>query len=279
MTNNIRKHPTFSKAEEIKELCRPLRPLNITYFCHVNITNDKKFSAIGNNPEFGEHYLKNRYYNADIHMSDLDYDKYILWDALDKTGESEKMDQEAAEYGLQHTFTITDKNENGNHFYHFSSSIKNSVINQVYLNNLDLLQKFISYFSEKVSHSKTLSSAYGFQFEVDKEQGGFSLNDQGFLQNMQMSRSEAIEQLGLNSIQPAQNERLTLFHKNTNEPLILSIQQSRCLKLLLQGYSSKAIAIKMNISHRTVEHYIENIRKILGCKTSKELIVTYIHLL
>lgn len=68
---------------------------------------------------------------------------------------------------------------------------------------------------------------------------------------------------------------LCLIHKNMHAPIHLSHQQSRCLLYLMQGHSAKQIGIKMNLSCRTVEHYLERIRKILGCRSNKELILTY----
>lgn len=69
---------------------------------------------------------------------------------------------------------------------------------------------------------------------------------------------------------------LGLIHKNLNSPIYLSQQQSRCLQLLARGKSAKEIAVEMKLSHRTIEHYLEKIRKLLGCTSNKELIVCYL---
>lgn len=68
---------------------------------------------------------------------------------------------------------------------------------------------------------------------------------------------------------------LILFHKMKYIPVQLTEQQARCLKLLSQGKSSKEIANKLNISHRTVEEYIAKTIEQLGCSSSKELIALY----
>lgn len=59
-------------------------------------------------------------------------------------------------------------------------------------------------------------------------------------------------------------------HKNTNN---LTIQQKKCLDLLLQGYSLKQIAAEMNLTYKTVEHYLAKIRAKFQCKTTRELIL------
>jgi DNA-binding CsgD family transcriptional regulator len=66
-----------------------------------------------------------------------------------------------------------------------------------------------------------------------------------------------------------------LIHKSLHMPVYLSNQQAKCLILLIKGKSAKEIAIQMKLSHRTIEHYIEKIRKQLGCASVKELIASY----
>lgn len=55
----------------------------------------------------------------------------------------------------------------------------------------------------------------------------------------------------------------------------LSPQQKRCLDYLLKGMTYKETAREMDLSPRTIEHYIENIKKKLGVNSLIELIVHY----
>lgn len=59
--------------------------------------------------------------------------------------------------------------------------------------------------------------------------------------------------------------------KNNN----LSAQQNIAVDLLLEGYSSKQIAAKMQLSPKTIEHYLATIRKKFHCKTTRELILKF----
>ncbi|CEG57845.1 helix-turn-helix transcriptional regulator [Legionella fallonii] len=71
--------------------------------------------------------------------------------------------------------------------------------------------------------------------------------------------------------------RVRIFHETMHVPIYLSPQQNRCLKLLMQGKSTKETAKVLQLSVRTVEHYFERIRELLGCRTNKEIIAMYIH--
>lgn len=68
---------------------------------------------------------------------------------------------------------------------------------------------------------------------------------------------------------------LAFFHKQTHNLVHLTEQQARCLKSLAQGKSSKEIARDLHLSHRTVDWNFAKIMEILGCSSSKELIVLY----
>lgn len=68
---------------------------------------------------------------------------------------------------------------------------------------------------------------------------------------------------------------LAFFHKQTHKLVHLTEQQARCFQLLSQGKSSKEIARDLHLSHRTVDWNFANIMELLGCSSSKELIVLY----
>lgn len=74
---------------------------------------------------------------------------------------------------------------------------------------------------------------------------------------------------------PLEKKDVIIFHKTQHIPIHLSDQQAVCLKLLIQGKTSKEIAREMNISYRTVEGYIAKMIEQLGCTSSKELIALY----
>jgi DNA-binding NarL/FixJ family response regulator len=68
---------------------------------------------------------------------------------------------------------------------------------------------------------------------------------------------------------------LKIIHKDINKPVYLSKQQKKCFLLLFKGLTAKQIADKMHLSFRTIQHYCERIRDLLGCENNKELIIKY----
>ena len=267
MSHIIRKHPAILLSEDIKTICRPLLKLNISYFAHIKITKDGKFSGISNNPGFSEHYLKNRYYNADIHLAKKQMiEKYIIWDLIERTGLSKKMHTEASQFGVQHTFTIVSRNPKHDDYYHFASHVSTPAFNQVYIENIDLLHSFVAFFTDKINSSVTLSEAYNLQFSIDKSAPGYTFIPNEYLLNNQTNRNGFIQELN------------TFNHShaiNTHPISRLPPQQYRCVELLAQGFSAKQIASLLNLSNRTIENYLAHVKKILQCQNSKALVAMY----
>lgn len=71
-------------------------------------------------------------------------------------------------------------------------------------------------------------------------------------------------------------KRIGILHKTSNILIQLSTQQERCVRFLMQGKSIKEIALAMDLSPRTIEHYLARARAILGCSSYRELITSYI---
>ncbi|MBS0350133.1 MAG: hypothetical protein JSR33_02915 [Proteobacteria bacterium] len=267
MADIILNHPALIHSQDMETICRPLTTLGITYFAHVNVTKQGHFSGISNNAKFAEHYLKNKYYNADIHLAKKhNLGCYILWDSLERIGLSEKMHTEAAQFGVRHTFTIIEKKHLHSNFYHFATHLKNNAINQIYIENIDLLQRFILYFNKVITSSSTLNKAYDIIFKLDHSSQGYTIKEDHKFSKYQDKRLAFI-----NDIQEL--ERNDLF--NSSPIASLSPQQHSCLKLLSEGYSAKKIAAILHLSSRTVENYLSNLRVILKCRSSKELIAFY----
>ncbi|MGQ3887783.1 LuxR C-terminal-related transcriptional regulator [Legionella sp. CNM-1927-20] len=82
---------------------------------------------------------------------------------------------------------------------------------------------------------------------------------------------EIIGVIGLYSMQ--QHSSITNSICLKANSLAIYGQQRKCLKYLIQGLSAKEIAKKMNLSHRTIEYYLQILRKKLACRNKAELII------
>jgi len=260
MLPNVYKHPSFIYADDISYLCEPLRKLNISYFAHVRIDHKKQFSTLSANPEFLHHYLKNRYYIADIHMvNEKQFGDFFVWNGIEFSGQSAKMCNEAANFKVYNPFTIIEKKKDYIDYYHFANATKNKQINQVYLANIDLLKRFIAYFNDHVRRSKLLSKAYNFKFSIAGIQPVAFEDITLALNRDEFSKSVDIH---LNSAQK-------LYFENA----VLSKRQSEILQHVIRGKTLKEIAYIMGLSQHTVGHYFEMIKIKLNVNSKSELIL------
>lgn len=125
-------------------------------------------------------------------------------------------------------------------------------------------QHFLSVKSPWYDQSNKIVGICGFTVAIGKHSLANSLSiitDLGLLNpQKQIADPFADQANGLN---------LNAFHlKGIN----LTKRERECLCLTVKGYTAKRIARELDISHRTVEEYITNIRIKIGVSTKSELI-------
>jgi DNA-binding CsgD family transcriptional regulator len=245
---NIKNHPSLLYAEDLKEICKPLQNLGITYFAHVIIDEKNKFSALGMQPDFVKIYYEKKYYNFDIHRSQISQQaNYIFWDMMQREPEMEKLYDDFNSFSLGHSFTIVHHIDGCQHCFHFSADLANESINNTYLQNLDFLKKFILYFKEKVNMHRGLKKAHEIK------------------SNMQVK-----EESSWNNNIDLSIDRVYLSHDK-----YLTLREFQCLHWLTSGKTMEEISIHLSISLRTMKAHIEQIKKKLNCSNLFQLGMIY----
>lgn len=254
----LKDHPSLVYSDSLKEICKPLEKLRITYFSYVQIDENGKFSALGLEPGFVRTYFEKEYYRFDIHMAQSRMtEQYIIWDTIERVKESNELSQDFYSFSLGHTFTILQQNDKKKDYFHFAGKLGDTSINDSYLRNLDLLKKFILYFKNKVSTHKELKQGFEIRFEIPKEDSGFFVSTES-------------------------NEPVFEFNKSTPlDRFYLSIDQyitqreAECLHWLFLGKTIDQIALILNIAPRTVKAHIKNIKVKFNCQNQFQLGALY----
>jgi hypothetical protein len=151
-------------------------------------------------------------------------------------GQTAKMMEDAAHFNFRHVFTIIKETKYFIDYYHFGTHLANSSINQYYLNNLDLLEKFINFYQSEVKKSSSLSKAYYLeqQFESIISENDWSMfkgKDPG-------QRNEFLNKIDL---QPGRK---------------LTVRELEYGRLLLKGKTAQEIALSLGQSPRTIESHL-----------------------
>lgn len=265
----LKKHPIVTHTQDILDLCQPLHQFNISTFTHVRVNDDQSFSCMSTNPTFTENYLKKKHYNADVHAekNHCHLPDCLMWDNIDARGQTAQMLQDAADFQYKHIFTIIKKQESQVNYYHFGTHLNNQAINQMYINQFDLLEQFIKYFNSSVQNTPSLAAAYGIAIQLDEPKRVFTENDRLLLQALLTQRSRFLNDLVIKTIHTEKN-----IHTDTSQLLQLTPRELNCIPLLLEGYTAKEIAAQHRLSYRTVEGYIEILKKKLHARNKAELI-------
>jgi DNA-binding CsgD family transcriptional regulator len=155
-------------------------------------------------------------------------------------------------FNIYYGMTIFIKEEQYVDAYHFSGD-RDSYLLNFYINNIIILKNFIKCFKEKA-------------------------------QKLIITNEEKILGIhtGIYKIDNFNHTDVTFSHRSKVEAIIdgktvlIGSQEFKCLELLAQGHSHKIIAIKLNLSPRTVESYIASLKRKLGL-FSKDSLVDFFH--
>lgn len=243
--NKINNHPALTFANELQSICQPLNSIGISYFSHVRIDSNCRFAGLGLKPEFLKLYLEKKYYNYDIHLLKLTQpEHYILWDSVATDKKSHELADDFRNMGFGHGFTIIQNHSDFIDCYHFATKLGFNKINQRYFLDIELLKKFINYFTDTVNTDRNLSQSYDFKFTIDNKIAGYFTKE-----NIDEDGYEAFnEQTNTN--------RIYLEHVK-----YITNREWQCLYWLSKGKTLKEIATVLAITERTVKAHLTHIKE------------------
>lgn len=258
-------HNQINQTSQLISKHADLKQLHVKFFCHDMTFGDGAASLLSTNPDVPIFYHEKRQ-----SLVYTDKGGRILCDGiylssylLDNNPAYTKLMQFYYKtFGFQHILHFV-KNENGRqHFYSFSFDCDQSSFTHLVMNNLHRYQEYIS------NYHKACYSIIEQSSEV-RNQILLPFSDVQVPEDLQLLLSKKLT---------SDSNMLDLFHGADHDAKIdvyLSAQQIKCFQYLLQGMTSREIASYMNLSHRTVEHYIAKIKIKLHCKSTRELIARF----
>lgn len=249
-------------APEIKRLLSPaLKALGLDYFWFVRLMEGAYHFSVGVVPPTAELYRTRK--TEDLYFRNkailAQKQTTVFWDLY----ESETLAYDMRRtLGLQQGICIFRRKQNYVDVFYISSTknISPSVY-EIYLNDLPSIMRLIAYFQEVVLPRLPLSDA------------NFLLPYMDRCILKLPARAEQTEQNLKGFFDATKLKKFTL-HKGSQE-LRLSLRELQCLHFLAKGFTSKDIANILDISYRTVEHYLSNIRLKADCMDKSELIELY----
>lgn len=257
---NLEKHHALTSSHHIKELFNPLlNSIDISYFNYIKIHNkDCSRELLTNNPDWIHHFYKNALFSSlgTIDVEHLLPKGYFLWSELNDKDPIYLQGRDF--FNIDNGISFIIKRADVTYLYIFAANQNKHQINNFYTGNIDLLQRFIHFFNDKAQ-------------PLIKE----ASRNRIYLPNKQLIDTNRINNIFLNHnlrerfIEQTQIDRYFLLNESDN--LYLTKKQAQCAYLLVSGYTAKYIAKEMNLSFRTIEGYIYEIKNKLQQSLKQKL--------
>lgn len=217
-------------SRHVKEICEPyFTQLGLDHFNYIHRNNNGSITYLCSNPHWLEHYLQKEYpkIGAFEQNETLSDYKFLLWNGLDKDDSILTDSREII--GVEHGIALVQKENDGFGFYNLGTKSSNPSIINKYINSIPQYEKFILAFQEK---ARTLMR------EAKKIKFG-------------------------NHSSPIITRESKLGYQTGNPHL--TARELQCIDYLSLGKTAEEIAIILNISKRTVESHVQNIKQKLNC--------------
>lgn len=266
---DIEKHFSIKSSVNVKEICDSvLSSIGITYFNYIKVYhNDCSRELLTNNPEWIKHFYKEGLYHSvgAIDVEHLLPKGYFLWSELN---EKDPVYLEGRDYfNIDNGISFVIKRPSVTYLYIFASSQENYKINNFYSGNIDLLKRFIHYFTDR--GQDLIKTAADNRIYLPEKQ----------IINMERVNNNDFTQEQKN-IFLEKTEVNRYFILNESDDLYLTKKQAESAKYFSEGFTSKQIARKMDISFRTVENYLyevkDKIKFVLGRDIDKKQFIKII---
>lgn len=247
--------PSLRHCNKINQICKPLKTyFDLSYFYYYTVTKEGRFGFFSNHIEWEECffresnlYLEYSYYLKPwnrlkgFSVSLMNQDKRFL--SLNKVAKESFDIDYMIEFGTRVNDTIE--------YFGFASKRSDSNILQSYLNELPVLKVFVKQLREK--NSNIFNDVKENCVDISSEIPAFYKPDASAA-DLSSSRSLLLQNLDLDL------------------PQNLSKREREVSSLITKGYSAAEIALQLNLSKRTVESYIENLKDKLHSYSKAELI-------
>ncbi len=248
-------HYTVITASKVLELCDLFFKIsNTNGFCYARIFDHGEMFCLNTHPDWYVYHLNNQYPLVPAHLkinTNCRYSFILLPENVPQYC-VKILDEIRERFGLDYPYLIAERHQDYCDIYIFSTAVKNAEIINFYLNRQSEIEKFKHYFkgygktliAEAANHLVTLPPKMRVHFPDEEEK----------------------------IIHANLLPKNYVIHLNKKD-IFFTVKEAECLKYLSMGYDLKGVGKMMNISSRTVEFHLNNIKVKTGVNTVSKLLV------
>ncbi len=242
-------HFSLTSTTDITDICKPLFENSpIAYFCWFRMFNNGYSQLLISNPDLPKFHLNIKNYLVTPKIDEKLIKKQFYYFSFPDL--NDKFDEALYNYkilfNIHCPIYLFEKFDNYYDSFWFASQENNLAIYNFYLNNMNMLEKFKSYFKDKAESL------------IQKTD-----NNRLIIPNTMQSN---LSRAKLISTPP---DRLINQHK----PLLtLSKREMEVTQWLARGRTLKEIAKVLQLSPRTVEQYLNSVKRKTGLERKSQII-------
>ena len=257
---------TSQHLKFVEKLWSPLgKNFGINFFGYRRFLPDGSSLGIASqdtwNQYYAAHFLGTLIPLYEEEIQRVSANKEEVFFRVGKTRENCSYEQALGDQGLWNSFAIYLKNHNHIEGFYFTAEVKTPKDLNVYVNNLDPLKLFATHFSQKMAPlMDTAQKSDLYHPTIAKE---------NYVQKSSKRTPQSVDDM----IQSLNIEEFQLPVGGEN--VIISLREFQCLFLMSKGQTFKEIGKSLDLSPRTVESYINNLKSKTGTSSKSELIKLY----
>ncbi len=259
LTNNSAFEYGKAALDQLLEICGPfLENFNITTFIYGRVFYDGSYLLLSNNMAWFENWLLNVHSitGSVLHSTLLETPTNGFYYKMWPSDPSDKIITLNNSYNIWNGFSVNRRLEDSLELWSFGTENEDIKFYNFYLNNITLLNRFCLSFNDKCAD--IIAPTDNNRLAVFKEH-----LDLTYHENISFTQKYN-EIIGLTDIEkyPLKTKRGSIY---------ISKREFECMFYLSQGKTAKEIGRSLNLSYRTIQFYIENIKRKTGYQSKSAL--------
>lgn len=258
----------ISLTDDVDKLCQPLKEqAGLVLFNYIQSTRKGMRFILSNEKSWFKYYFDLKHYEYEM-MNQIDkvpvnYANFSLWDGCSDEHESCKI-YSAMQKDLQIGYVLFLFAFYQDFAESFAFGISNEISHssQVVLKNLDVFKRFAQYFKDKGKNLIQTAKSESFQVISSKES-----YSNPFIWGMKdEQKANLFEALSI--------ERIYL--KNEYAKVYFTVAEAKTVLLAIRGFTYDEIAKKLDVSTKTIDYRMNQIRNKMNLKHKKDVINTLV---
>lgn len=247
-------YTSLKNQRKIEKACQPLIDhFDLSYFYYFKVSNEGDYGFFGNQVDWGEYFFLNKLHlTAPCYFKPCNFKKGAN---LSLPSQEEFFSPVAtvaqSQFAINYALEFGYKSGTGIEFFGFASRSPEKEMAHLYLNEIDILKLFTKKLREE--NPKIFSDIEDNLINI-ASQIGPTFHKPDVLTSAKIDRVSFLKDIGIQDLS------------------LLSKREMDVAARLVKGYSASEIGFQLNLSKRTVESYLENMKNKLHCHSKAELI-------